>query len=68
MILGSPYAFDLIPVAVTVPDKASLIFQISELFTLFSAGISTLSYAHGCRGFIGPVPLPLWIRTVGAYE
>jgi hypothetical protein len=29
-----------------------------------AAGIGTIEYP-GCRGFIGPVPLPLWIRVMG---
>jgi hypothetical protein len=35
-------------------DVPALIFQIS-------AGVGTLF--TGCRGFIGPVPPPLWIRV-----
>jgi len=35
-----------------------------------SAGVGTItgnSYLSGCRGFTGPVPPPLWIRTACNY-
>jgi hypothetical protein len=38
--------------------RSPLIFQNS------SAGVGTLFLRTGCRGFIGPVPLPLWIRAI----
>jgi hypothetical protein len=30
---------------------------------VFSAGIGTIRFRGGCRGFTGPVPPPLWIRV-----
>lgn len=46
--------------------RSSLIFQNAVRLSLdaASAGIGTLRFFSGCRGFIGPVPLPLWIRVV----
>ncbi len=36
----------------------ALIFQVSRFLT--SAGFGTILFS-GCRGFIGPVPPPLWM-------
>ena len=38
--------------------RSPLIFQID------AAGVGTLFIWTGCRGFTGPVPLPLWIRAI----
>jgi hypothetical protein len=63
-IVESPLKMKL-PLPVELLGATGLNCRLPSYLPDYSVGISTMSQfpVPGCRGFIGPVPPPLWIEV-----